>query len=103
MAKSPEVEITILVPRCDDVDKEEAKSYNINLGEAGEKTGFAEVDWLGWPPKELSMDVVVGYDIELGRLASIIKESRSPPVNGSNLSIDPMRILQNTRRIQIQN
>ena len=79
MAKSPKVEITMLVPRCDDEDKKEAKSHNINLVEAGEKTGFAEVDWLGWPPKELSMDVVVGHDIELGRHASIIKESRSPP------------------------
>ena len=103
MAKSPKVEITMLVPRCDDEDKKEAKSYNINLVEAGEKTGFPEVDWLGWPPKELSMDVVVGHDIELGRHASIIKDSRSPPVNGSNLSINHMRILQNTRRIQIQN
>lgn len=103
MVKSPKVEITMLVPRCDDEDKKEAKSYNINLVEAGEKTGFPEVDWLGWPPKELSMDVVVGHDIELGRHASIIKESRSPPVNGSNLSINHMRILQNTRRIQIQN
>lgn len=79
MAQSPKVEITMLVPRCDDEDKKEAKSYNINLVEAGEKTGFAEVNWLGWPPKELSMDVVVGHDIELGRRASIIKESRSPP------------------------
>ena len=86
MVKSPKVEITMLVPRCDDEDKKEAKSYNINLVEAGEKTGFPEVDWLGWPPKELSMDVVVGHDIELGRHASIIKESRSPPVNGSNCS-----------------
>lgn len=103
MVKSPKVEITMLVPRCDDEDKKEAKSYNINLVEAGEKTGFPEVDWLGWPPKELSMDVVVGHDIELGRHASIIKDSRSPPVNGSNLSINHMRILQNTRRIQIQN
>lgn len=74
MVKSFEVEIIIFVLRCDDVDKEEVKSYNINFVEVGEKIGFVEVDWFGWLLKELLMDVVVGYDIEFGCFVLIIKE-----------------------------
>lgn len=78
MAKSSEVEIYILVPKCSDEDKKAAKSYNINLVEASEKVGYAELYWLGRVPNKLLTHVVVGHDIELGRHALSIKESQSP-------------------------
>ncbi|XP_022784672.1 uncharacterized protein LOC111325184 [Stylophora pistillata] len=78
MAKSSEVEIYILVPKCSDEDKKAAESYNINLVEASEKVGYAELHWLGRVPNKLLTHVVVGHDIELGRHALSIKESQSP-------------------------
>nr|XP_058972649.1 uncharacterized protein LOC131798998 [Pocillopora verrucosa] len=78
MAKSSEVTITILVPECNDEDKEAAKRQNINLVMADKKIGFAGLDFLSWAPKEMSIDIVVGSDIELGRRASAIRDSRSP-------------------------
>ncbi|PFX29241.1 Stimulator of interferon genes protein [Stylophora pistillata] len=76
MAKSSEVEIYILVPKCSDEDKKAAESYNINLVEASEKVGYAELHWLGRVPNKLLTHVVE----EIGKY----KENSNPKSTEEN-------------------
>ena len=63
------MEVTLLVPEgvCRDNEKREAGSYGITIVEAKEQTGYDPLDWLDSPPKDLSIDVVIGHGKKLGR------------------------------------
>ena len=69
LSKHPKVEVTLLVPEgvCKDDEKREAGSYGITIVEAKEQTGYEPLDWLDSPPKDLSIDVVIGHGKKLGR------------------------------------
>ena len=69
LSKHPKVEVTLLVPEgvCKDNEKREAGSYGITIVEAKEQTGYDPLDWLISPPKDLSIDVVIGHGKKLGR------------------------------------
>ena len=69
LSKHPKVEVTLLVPEgvCKDDEKREAGSYGITIVEAKEQTGYDPLDWLISPPKELSIDVIIGHGKKLGR------------------------------------
>ena len=69
LSQHPEVEVTLLVPEavCKDEEKREAGSYEIAIVEAEEKTGYDPLDWLSFPPKDLSIDVIIGHGKKLGR------------------------------------
>ena len=63
------MEVTLLVPEgvCKDEEKREAGSYEITIVEAKEQTGYDPLDWLNFPPTDLSIDVIIGHGKKLGR------------------------------------
>ncbi|XP_073238025.1 D-inositol 3-phosphate glycosyltransferase-like [Porites lutea] len=69
LSKHPKVEVTLLVPEgvCKDDEKKEAGSYGITIVEAKEQTGYDPLDWLTSPPRDLSVDVIIGHGTKLGR------------------------------------
>ena len=69
LSKHPKVEVTLLVPEgvCKDEEKREAGSHEITVVEAQEQTGYDPLDWLSFPPKDLSIDVIIGHGKKLGR------------------------------------
>ena len=75
LSKHPKVEVTLLVPEgvCKDEEKREARSYGVTIVEAKKQPGFDPLDWLTFPPKDLSIDVIVGHGAKLGRQAQIIR------------------------------
>ena len=76
LAKHPDVQVSVFLPRCDQDEKDEALSHNITLVQATRRPEFDdETQWLCCPPKDLQMDFVIGHGVELGRQAQIIQEN----------------------------
>ena len=75
LAKFPNVAVTFFLPRCSDEDKKAAKSHDISILEATRRPGYDELDWLSFPPKHRTIDVVVGHGAKLGRQAQFICNS----------------------------
>ena len=76
LSQHPEVEVSFLVPQgaCTYEDKREAQSYGIAVFDANKCPGFEPLDWLSFPPKDLTMDVVVGHGVKLGRQGQVIRD-----------------------------
>ena len=68
LAQQTNVRVSLLVPvgACNDRDKREAQSFNINVVEAKQRLCCNPLDWLGFPPEGHRMDVVVGDGVKLG-------------------------------------
>ena len=75
MAKHPNVEVSVFLPRCSEEDKKDADSYNVKLIEAVKLGGFEPVDWLASVPEGHAMDCVLGHGVALGRQIQIIKKN----------------------------
>ena len=78
LSQEPNVRVSVLVPEgaCKHEDKEAAQNFGINVVDAGQQPGFSEpLDWLGFPPQDHRIDVVVGHGVKLGRQVNIIKRS----------------------------
>ena len=78
LAKHPKVDVILLVPQfeCSEEDKRTAQSDNISIREAQRRPGFSDpLDWLSFPPRDLTIDIVIGHDAKLGKQAQIIRES----------------------------
>ncbi|XP_068751686.1 uncharacterized protein [Montipora capricornis] len=78
LSQQPNVRVSVLVPEgaCKDEEKKEAQNFGINVVDAGQQPGFSEpLDWLGFPPQDHRIDVVVGHGVKLGRQVNIIKRS----------------------------
>ena len=75
LAKFPNIEVTFFLPRCTSANKEEARGHGIYIVEAERRAGYEELEWLGFPPEDLKMDVVVGNGVKLGRQAQFICRS----------------------------
>ena len=75
LAQQTNVRVSLLVPEgaCNDRDKREAQSFNINVVEAKQRLGCDPLDWLGIPPEGHRMDVVVGHGVKLGWQVHFIK------------------------------
>ena len=75
LAQQTNVRVSLLVPEgaCNDRDKKEAQTLNINVVEAKQRLGYEPLDWLGIPPEGHRMDVVVGHGVKLGRQVHFIK------------------------------
>ena len=73
VAKSPEVEVTFFVPRCNDDDKKAALHHKINLVKAKRLAGMDELMWLICPPNDLQIDIVVGHGVKLGHQAQVLR------------------------------
>ncbi|XP_068739630.1 uncharacterized protein [Montipora capricornis] len=78
LSQEPNVRVSVLVPEgaCKHEDKEAAQNFGINVLDAGKQPGFSEpLDWLGFPPQDHTIDVVVGHGVKLGRQVNVIKRS----------------------------
>ncbi len=78
LAEQPNLEVTFLVPEgvCTDVHKKAAQSYGITVVEAEERPGYNRLDWLILPPHYLTMNVVIGHSIKLGRQGQFLRDPR---------------------------
>lgn len=77
LAKHPKVEVTKVVPKdsYSETDKRDAQRDGIRIIEADEKPGHINpTDWLVFPPKHFSTDIVIGVGEEMGKIAHIWKE-----------------------------
>ena len=77
LAKFPHLKVTVLVPEgsCDELDKINAESHNVTIVEAKKLPGFQNPnDWLRFPPKGLTTDIVIGVGDRLCRMAQTFKE-----------------------------
>ncbi|XP_068705814.1 uncharacterized protein [Montipora foliosa] len=78
LSEQPHVRVSVLVPEgaCKDEDKKAAQDFGVNVLDAGKQPGFSEpLEWLGFPPQDHRIDVVVGHGVKLGRQVNIIKRS----------------------------
>lgn len=74
------MKVSLLVPDnlLSEEDKREADMTGISIVEAKAHPGFPDsVDWLCFPPREFSTDVVVALDDNLGKIAHVLREHRS--------------------------
>ena len=80
LAEQPRVKITFLVPEgaLTDEQKKAARSYRVSVVEAKKRPGYDHPsDWLSFPPDDLSMDVVIGHGMKLGRQGQVLRDPRS--------------------------
>ena len=77
LSQHPKVEVSLLVPEgaCKDEDTREANSYGVTVVDAKERPGYGPLDWLSFPPQDLSMHVVVGHGVKLGRQGQVIRDN----------------------------
>ena len=76
LAKHSKVHVSVLVPRCDQAEIDDARSKNVTLAQAKRRPGIDEKHWLCFPPDNLQIDVVIGHGVVLGSQAQIIQENR---------------------------
>ena len=76
LAKHSKVHVSVLVPRCDQAEIDDARSKNVTLAQAKRRPGIDEKNWLCFPPDDLQIDVVIGHGVVLGSQAQIIQENR---------------------------
>ena len=78
LAKQTKLEVTFLVleGRCTDKQKTTARSYGVTVVEAEKRLGYDRLDWLSCPPHFLSMDVVIGHGMKIGRQARFLRDHR---------------------------
>ena len=77
LARFPEVQITVFLPRCSEAAKNQALTHNVKVVEATPLPGFEELDWLSFPPEDLQIDIVVGHGIKLGHQAQVIRKFKN--------------------------
>ena len=77
LANLPHVKVTVLVPEgsCNVIDMIDAESHKVTIVEAKKKPGFQDPnDWLRFPPKGLTTDIVIGVGERFCKMAQIFKE-----------------------------
>ena len=78
LAQHEQVKVTLLVPQfsCSEEGKRTAESHKVSIREAEIHPGCSDpLDWLSSPPKDLTIDVIVGHGGKLGKQAQFIKKS----------------------------
>ena len=75
MAKHPNVEVSVFLPRCSEEDKRDAESYNVKLVEPVKLPGLKPVVWLACVPDGHAIDCVVGHGVALGQQIPLIKNN----------------------------
>ena len=76
LARFPEVEITLFLPKCSQTDKTVAFEYNVKIVEAKQMPGMEQLNWLCFPPDDLQIDIIVSHGAELGSPAYAIKRNK---------------------------
>ena len=75
LAKHPDVDVSILLPNCSGEDRSSAESHNVKLIEADKTPGVEPVLQLSSPPRDHTMDCVIGHGVHLGRPIASIKRN----------------------------
>ena len=75
LAKHPNVDVSILLPNCSGEDRSSAESHNVKLIEADKTPGLEPVLCLSSPPRNHTMDCVIGHGVHLGRPIASIKRN----------------------------
>ena len=73
LAKHPDVQVSVYLPKCNEKDKRVAAGHNVHLLQAEELPGYYPVDWLAVIPKGHVIDCVIGHGVQLGKRAQFIK------------------------------
>ena len=76
LAKHPNVEVSVFLPKCSEEDKRNAASHKIQLVEADELPGYEPIFWLSSLPRNHDVDCVIGHGVHLGRQISLIKKNK---------------------------
>ena len=76
LAKHPDVQVSVFLPRCDKKEKDAAQKNNVTLVQATQMPDYDETYWLCFPPDDLQIDFVIGHGVTLGRQAQIIRGIR---------------------------
>ena len=75
LAKHPHVDVSILLSNCSREDRTSAESHNVKLIEADKTPGVEPVLQLSSPPRDHTMDCVIGHGVHLGRPIALIKRN----------------------------
>ena len=68
LAKHPNVDVSVYLPRCSDEDRRAASSHKVQLIEAQESPGFDQpIDWSVSLPNGHYPHCVIGHGVHLGR------------------------------------
>ena len=76
LAKHPNVDVSVLLPNCNEADRSSAESHNVKLVEADRVPGFEPVLCLSFPPRDHKIDCVIGHGVHLGQ--PIVSMKRNP-------------------------
>lgn len=68
------VKVTFFVPSCSDQEKQEAKTFNVDIVAADKYPGINSYACLCFPTGDTTIDVVIGHDVMLGGQAQIIQK-----------------------------
>ena len=75
LAKHPNVDVCVLLPNYSGEDRSSAESHNVKLIEADKTPGVEPVLQLSSPPRDHTMDCVIGHGVHLGRPIASIKRN----------------------------
>ena len=78
LAQHEQVKVTLLVPQfsCSEEGKRTAESHKVSIKEAKRCPGYDDpLDWLSFPPEDLTIDIIVGHGVKLGKQAQFIRKS----------------------------
>ena len=76
LAKHPNVEVSVFLPKCSEEDKSNAASHKIQLIEADELPGHEPIFWLSSLPRNHDVDCVIGHGVHLGKQIPLIKKNQ---------------------------
>ena len=76
LAKHPNVEVSVFLPKCSEEDKRNAASCKIQLIEADKLPGHEPIFWLSSLPRNHDVDCVIGHGVHLGKQIPSIKRTK---------------------------
>ena len=76
LAKHPNVDVSVFLPKCSEEDKRNAASHKIQLVEADELPGYEPILWLSSLPRNHDVDCVIGHGVHLGKQIPLIKRNQ---------------------------
>ena len=69
------MDVSVLLPNCSEADRSSAESHNVKLVEADRVPGFEPVFCLSFPPRDHTIDCVIGHGVHLGRPIASMKRN----------------------------
>ena len=76
LAKHPNVDVSVFLPKCSEEDKRNATSHEIQLIEADKLPGHEPIFWLSFLPRNHDVDCIIGHGVHLGKQIPPIKKNQ---------------------------